>query len=83
MTSKAFTFSRANALKVLFKQSNHFLIAMSPSLELLHFCMEATGVAMAQKFTSTYIDLDSNPDIALFHNIKHGSIAMNKGFGPE
>ena len=54
--------------------------ATSPSPELLDFCLEPTGVSMAQKFTSTYIDLDSNPDIALFRNIKRGNISMNEGF---
>ena len=54
--------------------------ATSPSPELLDFCLESTGVAMAQKFTSTYINLDTNPDIALFRNIKRGNFSMNEGF---
>ena len=35
---------------------------------------------MAQKLTSTYINLDTNPDIALFRNIKRGNFSMNEGF---
>ena len=56
--------------------------ATAPSPELLDFCLEPSGVSMAQKFTSTYIDLDSNPDIALFRNIKRGNFSMNEGFWP-
>ena len=83
-SSSTMTFSKWNARVqdaiLVLTSPDPSVPATSPSPELLDLCLEATGVAMAQKIATTYIDLDINPDIALCRNIKRGNFSMNEGF---